>query len=57
MEAAGGAAQLHEVVEAGMAEEAAAEPGTEEEAAAEEEAAEAEELVDRPAQSASADPT
>tara|TARA_B100000029_G_C17284783_1_gene854761 strand:+ start:239 stop:412 length:174 start_codon:yes stop_codon:yes gene_type:complete len=57
VEAAGEAAQLHEVVEAGMAEEAAAEPGTEEEAAAEEEAAEAEELVDRPAQSASADPT
>ena len=40
-----------------MAEEEAVESGTEEEAAEEEEAAGAEELVDRPAPSASADPT
>ena len=42
---------------AGEAEEEAVESGTEEEEEAEEEAAEAEELVGRPAPSASADPT
>ena len=40
-----------------MAEEEAVESGTEEEAAAEEEEVEDEELADRPAPSASADPT
>ena len=40
-----------------MAEEEAVESGTEEEEEAEEEVAEAEELADRPAPSASADPT